>query len=508
MLFNSYSFIFFYLPLVFSGFFVLGKKSSKYAAAWLTMASLFFYGWWNVRCLFLLLFSIMVNFQFGRWLAAKELQNKKGVLVASITVNLLVLSIFKYANFFIEASNTLGTNFSYLNIILPLGISFFTFTQIAYLVDVSKGISYETNFVHYMLFVTWFPHLIAGPVLHHQQMMPQFAKKSTYVPNTTAIAIGLTYFTLGLFKKVVIADQFALYANPIFDAVAAGSSPMFFEAWIGAFTFTLQLYFDFSGYSDMAIGLSKLFNIDLPLNFNSPYKAASIIEFWRRWHMTLSQFLRDYLYIPLGGNKKGTIRRYINLLLTMLLGGLWHGAGLKFLLWGGLHGVYLMINHIWRFLRGSPEKSKNIYTHGISIVLTFIVVVIAWVPFRASNFTSSVNMLYGMFGFNGVSLPPYLSRIISKMPYLTNSFVFTGLTSGTIVHGFDAISWILVGLLMIWFLPNTQQLFCLYSPFVKERNTTMLRWEAKNYQAIVLGCMLTYVILNLTKESAFLYFQF
>jgi len=344
MLFNSYEFIFLYFPIVLSGFFFIGKYSYRFAALWLAAASLFFYGWWNPKFVTLLLGSIIFNFAAGYLIAHKKFAAKQKIIfVISIAINLILLGVFKYTNFFIATANTLGVHWSSLDIILPLGISFFTFTQIAYLVDVYKGIAREYNFIHYMLFVTWFPHLIAGPVLHHKQMMPQFASPSIYKPNNESIAVGLTLFSLGLFKKVVLADQFALFANPVFNGAGQGESPMIEKAWFGVLAYTLQLYFDFSGYSDMAIGLSRIFNVKLPLNFNSPYKAANIIDFWRRWHMTLSKFLRDYLYVPLGGNRKGPARRHLNLMVTMLLGGLWHGAGWTFVLWGGLHGLYLVL---------------------------------------------------------------------------------------------------------------------------------------------------------------------
>lgn len=284
----------------------------------------------------LLLASIAFNYGAGYWIGIKRTlqidKQAKLALIVAITVNLLLLGYFKYVNFFIVSANQFfGSHFPLRDIILPLGISFFTFTQIAFLVDVYCGIACEYNIIHYLLFVTYFPHLIAGPVLHHRQMMPQFADPDTYRINPEHIAIGLTAFILGLAKKVLIADDLSEYATPVFNAARDGSMPMLFEAWIGALAYTLQIYFDFSGYSDMAIGLSLMFNVRLPLNFDSPYKATNIIEFWRRWHMSLSSFLRDYLYIPLGGNRKGNIRRYANLMATMLLGGLWHGAGWTFI---------------------------------------------------------------------------------------------------------------------------------------------------------------------------------
>jgi alginate O-acetyltransferase complex protein AlgI len=333
MLFNSYTFIFIFLPITLLVFFSIGGKGHhRIAIAWLVAASLFFYGWWNPAYLSLILGSILFNYAVGVALSNLQAQSsashltKKIILSFGILVNLFLLAYFKYANFFVDNLNSLsGSNFHLQTIILPLAISFFTFQQITYLVDAYKGETREYNFLHYCLFVTFFPQLIAGPIVHHREMLPQFVKNTIYKFNHQHLAIGLTIFFIGLFKKVVLADGVAVYATPVFEAAEQGVMLTFFEAWAGALAYTFQLYFDFSGYSDMAIGIARMFGIRLPLNFNSPYKSVNIIEFWRRWHITLSRFLRDYLYIPLGGNRKGKFRRYINLMITMLLGGLWHG---------------------------------------------------------------------------------------------------------------------------------------------------------------------------------------
>lgn len=411
MLFNSYVFIFAFLPVVFFVFFRIGKHSHALASLWLSAASLFFYGWWDVRFLGLLLGSIVFNYGagylIGHRVARPSLLQPKILLIWAIAVNLALLGYFKYANFFADNINHLvGTSLSIGEVFLPLGISFFTFTQIAFLVDTYQGRVKEFNFIHYTLFVTYFPHLIAGPVLHHKEMMPQFAKRNVCHLNWDNIAVGLTIFVLGLAKKVLIADSLADFSSPIFNAVAVGGQPMLFEAWIGALGYTLQLYFDFSAYSDMAIGLSLMFNVRLPMNFNSPYKASSIIEFWQCWHMTLSRFLRDYLYIPMGGNRNGQAQRYFNLMVTMLLGGLWHGASWTFVIWGGLHGFFLVMNHAWREFKsflGWGDGGRLIKIG--SAALTFVVVVVGWVFFRADCFSSAITMLYGMVGMNGVSLP-------------------------------------------------------------------------------------------------------
>ena len=401
MLFNSAVFIFAFLPVTLFVFHVLGKYNFYNSAIiWLVFASLFFYGWWNPAYLFLILGSMLFNYGVGLSLSKTP---HKGILALGVTANLALLGYFKYANFFVENLNALLQDSLHLEtVILPLAISFFTFQQIAYLVDAYRGEAKEYRLLHYALFVTFFPQLIAGPIVHHKEMMPQFAKDFIGRINAMHLAIGVTVFAIGLFKKVVLADGIAVYATPIFSAAEAGVELTFFEAWGGALAYTLQLYFDFSGYSDMAIGLAAMFGIRLPLNFNSPYKATNIIDFWRRWHMTLSRFLRDYLYIPLGGNRKGPTRRNINIMLTMLLGGLWHGAGWTFVLWGGLHGLFLLINHAWRRLRPLSLGGPIITT--ISWGLTMAAVVIAWVPFRAETMTGTLSMLSAMGGVNGLSL--------------------------------------------------------------------------------------------------------
>ena len=297
---------------------------------------------------------------------------------------------------------------------LPLAISFFTFQQISYLADAFQGKIREAGFLRYCLFVSYFPQLIAGPIVHHKEMLPQFAKKRIYSLSYKQLSVGLTILVLGLFKKVVLADEIAKLSTPVFDAAAQGIQLTFFEAWGGALAYTLQLYFDFSGYSDMAIGLAALIGIQLPLNFYSPYKAQNIIEFWQRWHITLSRFLREYLYIPLGGNRHGSCRKYGNIMVLMLLGGLWHGAGWTCIIWGGLHGMYIMMNHAWRSLlkktRGHlADLSSFIFIYRmLARCLTFMAVVVAWVFFRADNASDAVQIISAMFGGNGLSLFPAL----------------------------------------------------------------------------------------------------
>jgi len=403
VLFNSYEFLFGFLPVVLVGFYLTATVSRMGAATWLGLASLFFYAWWSWAALPLLCGSIFVNYAFGRLIvrAAGE-SRRRAVLTLSLGANLATLGFFKYSNFFLQTVNSVAGDaigrVEPLNIVLPIGISFYTFTQIAFLVDCYQGKVKEPRLVHYLLFVSYFPHVIAGPVLHHAQMMPQFADAQTYRPSASRFAAGIALFSIGLAKKLLIADPNGFVANRMYDAPGA---PDFFRAWNGTLSYAFQIYFDFSGYSDMALGLSLLFGIRLPINFDSPYRATSIIDFWRRWHMSLSNFLRDYLYVPLGGNRHGMRRRYINLMITMVLGGLWHGASWTFVVWGALHGFYLVVNHVWRRLRGAAHHTGPAQ-RAASWLLTFVAVCFAWVFFRAGSFGDATQILRGMVGLNGV----------------------------------------------------------------------------------------------------------
>lgn len=379
--------MFLFLPLTFAGFFYLGHKGQKQLATlWLVLASFFFYGYWDMRYVPLLFGSICFNYLVGKQLEANN--GHKGWLAFGIVINVLLLGYFKYTDFFLSTLNDVTrTNFFDLpHIILPLGISFFTFTQTAYLMDAYRGEAKNQSFATYCEFVTIFPHLIAGPIINHKEMIPQFVADKTFRINYENIALGLMIFTFGLFKKVVIADKLAIYAN---EAFSHTDSLTCVEAWIGALSYTLQLYFDFSGYSEMAIGLALLFNLKIPVNFNSPYQARSIIDFWRRWHMTLGLWVKNYLYIPMGGNRHGELKKMRNLFVSMLIIGLWHGAGWTFIIWGGLHGLLLMINHAWRRTSITLPKVMN---WGI----TFLCVVICWVFFRAGSLQEALSILNSM----------------------------------------------------------------------------------------------------------------
>src|SRR6266704_5011370 len=415
MLFSSYTFLFQFLPATVLAFAAARRHSPRAGILVLVGASLFFYGAWQP--VYLLLFAASVAVNFGLGLRMEDPLRRRSIGTFGVALNLVVLCYFKYTSFIFDSLNMLtGAPLPFVNVILPLGISFFTFQQIAYLVDVMRGAKVERDIVSYTLFVSFFPHLIAGPLVHHAEMIPQFKRGRTGRSSVLA-ARGLAIFAAGLFKKVVVADNLAQFVSPVFAHLDAGGGVTTEWAWLATLAYTLQIYFDFSGYSDMAIGLALLFGIRLPVNFRSPYQATSIIEFWRRWHITLSRFLRDYLYIPLGGNRLGEQRRYLNLLVTMLLGGLWHGAGWNFLLWGCLHGVSLCINHLWRGWCGGKPEAPIIGSipKGFCWAVTFFGVVIAWVFFRAKTAAGAWQMLLGLFGAEAGSSAYASSGILRLM---------------------------------------------------------------------------------------------
>ena len=517
MLFNSVEFLFLFLPVLLIVFFRLGQFSQRLAASWLTAGSLFFYGWWNPAYVGLLLGSIGFNYLVGYGLARGSdigSARRKGLLTLGVAANLALLGYYKYANFFVDTVNaSLGSSWSLDQIILPLGISFFTFTQIAFLVDAARGEAREFNFIHYGLFVTYFPHLIAGPVLHHKEMMPQFGQASTYRVNPEFLAVGLTVFALGLFKKVVLADGVAPYAGPVFAAAEQGELLGLFQAWGGALAYTLQLYFDFSGYSDMAIGLSYMIGVRLPLNFNSPYKAVNIADFWRRWHMTLSRFLRDYLYIPLGGNQKGPARRYVNLMATMLLGGLWHGAGWTFVIWGGLHGLYLVLHQAWQALRtrlGHDLSRSTVAGRALGIGLTFLVVVVGWVFFRATSTEAAISILRAMVGLNGVLIPDVIgARIGPLASWLAGMGVVFAPGEGR--NFVMTYVWVAALLPVVFLAPNTQEFMRGFKPalgHVRAGAGIGWAWAANRRWGLAMAVVLACGLLSLTRPTEFLYFQF
>jgi len=516
MLFNSYFFILVFLPATLLVFFYLGHRGERRAAiGWLVAASLFFYGWWNPAYLGLIVGSILFNYSVGTVLGdqRRRLRTRKWTLGFGITCNLLALGYYKYANFFLQNLNSaFETGYSLGEIVLPLGISFFTFTQIAFLVDAYRGEAREYNFLHYALFVTYYPHLIAGPVLHHKEMMPQFGNAAIFRFNALNFAAGMSVFILGLFKKTVLADGIATYGSPIFAAAANDQPLSFADAWGGVLSYTFQLYFDFSGYSDMAIGLALMMGIRLPLNFDSPYKSVNIIEFWRRWHMTLSRFLRDYLYISLGGNKKGEARRYVNLMTTMLLGGLWHGAGWTFVIWGALHGLYLAMNHGWHTLRrrlGHDLSTSTWWGRMLSGSLTFLAVVVGWVYFRAEDIDAAHHMLASMASPNFSGLSPFYSEL------LLNSML--GRATQLIGLQFDAGTLLGAALCtaggIAFLAPNTQEVMGQFywrpaGTLQASRARVDGHWRPTAAWALAISVAAVCAVMSLSSVSEFLYFQF
>lgn len=472
MLFNSIEFLFIFLPVTFFVYFALNKaKLVNIAIGWLVIASLFFYSYWKIDYLPLILLSMIFNYSIGYTLShpTSLKLNRKLIFISGIVGNIALLAYFKYFDFLIDNINlVLQTGFDTLKIALPLGISFFTFTQIAYLVDAYKKEVREYDFLNYALFVTFFPHLIAGPILHHSEMMPQFANLRRKIINPKNISIGLFLLAIGLFKKVMIADFLSPFVKQMFEV---STSLTFFESWIASFAYTFQLYFDFSGYCDMALGLGYLFNIVLPINFNSPYKADSIQDFWRRWHMTLSRFLKNYIYIPLGGNRLGEYKTYRNLFLTFLIGGIWHGANWTFIIWGVMHGAATCIHRYW--------KKLNIkMNHVLAVFMTFIFINFTWVFFRSPSIHRANDMLQSMFGLNG-----FAPVVIDKMRF-------------SFENGGAKISlFLIIGcFILVFFFKNSMQWAEKLKP-------------SKAFFAVTL-VMLIVSILSINKVSEFLYFQF
>jgi alginate O-acetyltransferase complex protein AlgI len=496
VLFSSYIFLFAFLPVTLGGFCLLSRfRGAKPAKVWLTLASLVFYGWWNPLYVALILASMLFNFWLGRRLGEEVRAGRTGrrLLFWSVTANLLLLGYYKYANFFVANLNAVcGSDWTLGKIVLPLGISFFTFTQIAYLVDASRGVVCEYDLGDFLLFITFFPHLIAGPIIHHTEMMPQFAEPRTYRFDWRNLAVGLGIFSMGLFKKVVIADGLSGHAADVFNAAAAGQALYGTDAWIGVLSYTFQIYFDFSGYSDMAIALARMFGITLPLNFNSPYKAVNIVEFWRRWHMTLSRFLRDYLYIPLGGNRLGPRRRYLNLILTMAIGGLWHGAAWTFVFWGLFHGACLAVNHLWQELWANRRwPLPAALTGWMGRALTFFLVILGWVLFRAADLHAAGHVFAAMFGLG------------------------PGPVAGTSAL-LKTREWIwLAGLLgFVWLLPNVAQLVRDDQPYpvVFRAGWTprqaWQRWRMTPAWACLAAVLLAAAVMSLSRAGEFLYYNF
>ena len=498
---------------------LVAHYSGRRAFIWiLFIASLLFYGWWYPPYLLILLTSIVVNFRLGQLLERSERQ-RQILLFLGLAFNLGLLGYYKYADFLItNVFSLVNVNLTVIAIILPIGISFFTFQQIAYLMDVYRGIKGRYTFSEYGLFVSFFPQLIAGPIVHHREMMPQFSTLAT-ANISLRISIGLSLIVFGLFKKVVLADTIAEFSSPVFEMADAGIQITLLPAWIAAVGFSLQIYFDFSGYTDIAIGLGALFGIKLPINFFSPYKACSIIDFWQRWHISLSRFLKDYLYIPLGGNRR---LKYANILVTMLLGGLWHGAAWTFVLWGGLHGCLIIINHVWRKLRPDRLRSNIVFWP-----LTMLAITLCWVPFRAETFTGATAIWSGMVGLNGLILPTTYYDFFPTLG-ITDWFTSIQLSTQTFlepatlrsnvsyVDNFDGMKEFLILLTVVFLMPNTMEIFSRYQPFITNKRFLtvdvtqhrIVTWKPSALWAGAITCAAITVLYQLNKASEFLYFNF
>jgi len=504
VLFNSHEFLLLFLPVCLVGFLVLGRRSVITAAGFLAIASVGFYAYWEPRNLYVLGASIVLNYTAGIALARTRgvwpEPKRKILMIAAVAANLALLGWFKYAGFAAENAAALGITWDPGAILLPLGISFFTFTQIAFLVDAWRGEAKEYSPLNYILFVTFFPHLIAGPIIHHKDMMPQFADPETYRMRPDRIAQGLMILAIGLIKKIVIADSLAPFADDAF-ASAATRAPTLLEAWSGTLAYTFQIYFDFSAYSDMAVGLALMFGILLPWNFNSPYKAISIIDFWRRWHITLSRFLRNYLYYPLGGNRRGRARTYANILIVMLLGGLWHGAGWTFIAWGAVHGAMILVNHAWRDLRPvatSPSWQARLF----GWTLTFTGISVAWVFFRAPDMATAEAMLSGLAGLNGVALGQNHAIYLGALAPTIAEWGIRFLPNTT--FSLLSVPWLGFALLWCLMLPNAKDWTegC-HKPF-----PGLFSYRVTTLSGAATGLAIAIAVGLLGGPSAFLYFNF
>ena len=539
MLFNSYEFILGFLPLVAVIYFLVGAVSRTWALRWLTLASLLFYAWWRPFNVLIIAPSILVNFMLARAMLALNRERpgdasplSKVILIAGIVFNVAFLGYFKYANFLTTASNdVLGTNIVLTQIILPLGISFITFQKIALLIDVYGRRVESLTFQEYCLFVLFFPQLIAGPIVHYREIMPQFRRASCRF-NREDVAVGLTLLIFGLCKKVVLADGIAPMVSQIFDQAAAGTTMSLLPAWMAAVGFTLQIYFDFSGYTDMALGSARIFGLRLPPNFDSPLRASSIIEFWSRWHMTLTRFLTAYIYNPLllsltrrrlskglsGYSSRPGAGAFLELLafptlLTMLISGIWHGAGYLFILWGLLHGVYIVVNHAWRQFAGVLWGKRTGYVRvmePLGVVLTVLCVVVSMVLFRSPTMNTASTLFQGMFGLHGVALP---ERIFSSLGPLASFARRVGVTSGL---GFDfafvqSMIWIVVLAGIVFVCPNTLRILSLHEPALGWKSAPRypaVAWQPSLAWALVISAVAVVTITRLGGPSEFLYWQF
>ncbi len=502
MLFNSAEFLFLFLPFTFLVFAILKTtRSIKIVVGWLIIASLFFHAYWKSSYTWILVLSIIINYVIGRLCFRRrdDVPNliQKISIVLGISFNICLLGYFKYARFFADTTWQLTSIFLDVGtIVLPLAISFYTFQQIAFLVDSYRGNARHYTFFEYASYLAFFPHLIAGPIVKHDNLINQLNSPRILSNNRAAIMSGIVIIIIGLFKKVVIADGAAQYVDPIFLASEHGQAIGFVDGWLGAVLFSFVIYFDFSGYSDIAIGLARIFNVRFPENFASPYKARTIADFWRRWHITLSVFLRDYVYIPLGGGRSGPSRQSVNLLATMLLGGLWHGAGWNFVIWGGLHGLYLTAFHMWRRRVRPAWLTAFVANPVFARTLTYLAVVVAWVFFRSHTFDGAHTMLSAMAGLQG---------------FLTGLELQAGPLGDGIMN---AIVLAAVLLVLVNKLPNTQEYMVRFRPVLiwhRSRTPSSLRYLAffPNMLHMAFAAVLGITAMSqIGQVQAFIYFRF
>ncbi len=522
MLFNSPIFLFVFLPATVAGYLVLRQLAGTRAVlGWLLIASIIFYGWWNPVYVPLLLGLALFNFIVARGITACRASGRADrvslLLTFGVVVDLMVLGYFKYTDFLIDTANALlQTNFILQHIVLPLGISFFTFQKIAYLVDSSNGEVAEHDLLEYCFFVMFFPQLLAGPITHHSEIFSQIKGPWAFAIRPSNFMLGLTIFVIGLFKKVVLADNFAPLVSPAYEAAAAGEPLDFFLAWQGAITFKFQLYFDFSGYSEMALGVARLFGIQLPLNFNSPYRALNVVDFWRRWHMTLTRFLRDYVYIPLGGSRRGTPRLYFNLMVTLALSGLWHGAAWHFVVWGSLQGAAMVVAHAWRSV-WRPIHAW--WSHAIARLVTFFVLTMVLVLHRAPSLDVAWEIFRGMFNLPSTWRGAF-GPVAGALGWL--GVRFDGPPAS--IDEWELVAWLIVWIAFVWFLPNTQQLLARWHPAYnygmveRERDlplperipafTLVMQWRPNVAGAVFIGVLAALACLSLRHVSEFLYFRY
>jgi alginate O-acetyltransferase complex protein AlgI len=513
MLFNSYAFIFLFMPITVVGYYLIANRSHSWAIFWLVLASIFFYGYWSLYSLPILSGSVCLNYWLGKKLVNREIKNRQFVLVAAIILNLACLGYFKYANFFVSNTNLLRSlmdlkPINTLDVVLPIGISFFTFTQIAFLIDSYQNKVNEQNFLKYILFVTFFPHLIAGPVIHHKQMMPQFSDINIFSMNAKNFFFGITIFVIGLAKKILLADPLGRYADLMYNGVSFGNHPQIMESWLGSLAYSFQLYFDFSGYSDMAVGLSLFFGIWLPFNFNSPFKATSIIDFWQRWHISLTKYIGEYLYTPitlkfmrLAQGKPKILEILYSLILPtcliFLILGFWHGANWTYVVFGGMHGLYIVINHLWRKVFPMPNKKaieKKAYGEVKKIsswALTFLAVNFSFVMFRSDSISAAFAIYKSMFGIDG-----------SPIQEFSGAFEFLQELLMQVWLKAELIGLIVIGFLIVTLLPSSSEL-------AFNQNSKKIRVLANGYiRAIFLSALFVMSLMHLSKNSSFLYFQF